>query len=246
MQILQKIKKILLWIVTVWFILFGLVAFSSGGILAGVFSFLAALVVIPIELWQNVLRRIIKKKWIFAIVLAILSFFAFPVSEPTEDMVSATTEATEAIEATEFIATTETTNAATVNTTEMVTIPETVPEETTSPNLPVVVPNDTEAQETEPTPEPTNIPETEPAPEPTQVPEIEPVPEPTSAPETEATTEPTEDNRQEYVLNYSTGKFHHPWCYSVDDMAEENKGYAYDTRENIIADGYSPCGRCDP
>lgn len=49
-----------------------------------------------------------------------------------------------------------------------------------------------------------------------------------------------------YILNTSTKKFHYPRCSSVDQMKESNKQEYTGTREEVIARGYEPCGRCDP
>ena len=49
-----------------------------------------------------------------------------------------------------------------------------------------------------------------------------------------------------YVLNKNTKKFHRPDCQSVEDMKEKNKVYTNDSRDEIIAAGYTPCGRCHP
>lgn len=49
-----------------------------------------------------------------------------------------------------------------------------------------------------------------------------------------------------YILNKNSKKFHRPTCDSVKDMKEKNKEYSTKTREEIIADGYDPCGRCHP
>ena len=49
-----------------------------------------------------------------------------------------------------------------------------------------------------------------------------------------------------YILNKNSKKFHRPTCDSVKDMKEKNKEYSTKTREEIIADGYEPCGRCHP
>ena len=49
-----------------------------------------------------------------------------------------------------------------------------------------------------------------------------------------------------YVLNTSTMKFHYPDCSSVSQMSEENKLEYTGTREEVIAMGYDPCGRCNP
>ena len=51
---------------------------------------------------------------------------------------------------------------------------------------------------------------------------------------------------REYVLNTNTKKFHYPDCKSVGKMKEKNKLVRTDTREAIIADGYEPCGICNP
>lgn len=49
-----------------------------------------------------------------------------------------------------------------------------------------------------------------------------------------------------YVLNTNTKKFHYPSCSSVNQMAEHNKQVVECDREELIAQGYSPCGRCHP
>ena len=49
-----------------------------------------------------------------------------------------------------------------------------------------------------------------------------------------------------YILNTNTKKFHYPTCSSVKDMKEENKLELHGTRDEVIANGYSPCGRCNP
>lgn len=49
-----------------------------------------------------------------------------------------------------------------------------------------------------------------------------------------------------YVKNKNTKKFHRPECGSVSEMKEKNKEYSNQTREEIIAEGYSPCKRCNP
>ena len=51
---------------------------------------------------------------------------------------------------------------------------------------------------------------------------------------------------QKYVLNTNTKKFHYPTCSSVSQMSEKNKKAVTASRDEIIADGYSPCGNCKP
>lgn len=51
---------------------------------------------------------------------------------------------------------------------------------------------------------------------------------------------------QTYVLNTSTHRFHHPDCPSVSDMKEKNKRVVEESREQILKEGYEPCGFCRP
>lgn len=51
---------------------------------------------------------------------------------------------------------------------------------------------------------------------------------------------------QEYVLNTNTKKFHYPSCSSVAKMSAKNKESVTAARDELIADGYSPCGNCKP
>ena len=51
---------------------------------------------------------------------------------------------------------------------------------------------------------------------------------------------------QKYILNTNTKKFHYPTCSSVSQMAEKNKKAVTASRDEIIADGYSPCVNCKP
>ena len=67
-----------------------------------------------------------------------------------------------------------------------------------------------------------------------------------------APTEETVGNEQsgnegtEYILNTNTHKFHYPNCPSVDDMKEKNKQEYFGSRDELIAQGYEPCKRCNP
>lgn len=49
-----------------------------------------------------------------------------------------------------------------------------------------------------------------------------------------------------YILNTNTKRFHDPSCPSVQETKEKNKQNFYGTREEVIAKGYVPCGRCKP
>lgn len=52
--------------------------------------------------------------------------------------------------------------------------------------------------------------------------------------------------RARYVLNTHTKKFHYPECPSVDQMSEKNKELTDASRDELIARGYTACGRCNP
>ncbi len=49
-----------------------------------------------------------------------------------------------------------------------------------------------------------------------------------------------------YVLNTNTKKFHEVTCSSAKSMSEANKKEVTVSREEVIADGYTPCGSCKP
>ena len=49
-----------------------------------------------------------------------------------------------------------------------------------------------------------------------------------------------------YVCNENSKKFHLESCESVAKMAEKNKRYATESREELIREGYSPCQNCNP
>ena len=56
----------------------------------------------------------------------------------------------------------------------------------------------------------------------------------------------TMTDQQEYVMNTASMKFHLPSCSSVSTIKEENKATYQGPREDLIAEGYEPCGRCNP
>lgn len=51
---------------------------------------------------------------------------------------------------------------------------------------------------------------------------------------------------QNYVLNTNTKKFHYPSCRSVKQMSDKNRQDVVANRDELIAQGYDPCGNCDP
>lgn len=50
----------------------------------------------------------------------------------------------------------------------------------------------------------------------------------------------------EYVLNTSSKKFHSPDCSGAADISDKNRQDYTGSRELLIAQGYSPCSRCNP
>jgi hypothetical protein len=121
--------------------------------------------------------------------------------------------------------------------------------DTAAPETDTLAPEaDTTAPETE-----TTAPETE-----TTVPEAD-----TTAPETETTAPETDvlvletdavpetdevvrQTAMTYVLNKNTKKFHRPDCRSAAQIKEKNRAEFTGDREELIAQGYSPCKICNP
>lgn len=59
-------------------------------------------------------------------------------------------------------------------------------------------------------------------------------------------SEETSGEQTNYILNKNNKKFHKPDCSSVSQMKEENKQEYKGSRENLIKQGYAPCGNCMP
>ena len=49
-----------------------------------------------------------------------------------------------------------------------------------------------------------------------------------------------------YVINTRSGVFHYPTCDGVKEMSEHNKETVTATRSELTAQGYTPCGYCEP
>ena len=49
-----------------------------------------------------------------------------------------------------------------------------------------------------------------------------------------------------YVLNTSSKRFHLPACDSVPTISAKNKATTDKSRDELIAEGYRPCGSCKP
>lgn len=55
-----------------------------------------------------------------------------------------------------------------------------------------------------------------------------------------------QSEEQTYIINENTEKFHDPDCSSVDDIREKNKREFTGIRDELIEEGYEPCGICKP
>lgn len=51
---------------------------------------------------------------------------------------------------------------------------------------------------------------------------------------------------QSYVLNTNTMKFHYPSCSSAQKISSKNRKDYTGSREDLISQGYDPCGNCHP
>lgn len=51
---------------------------------------------------------------------------------------------------------------------------------------------------------------------------------------------------QTYILNTNTRRFHLPSCSSAKDIKTENRREYRGSREELIKEGYEPCGNCSP
>lgn len=64
-----------------------------------------------------------------------------------------------------------------------------------------------------------------------------------------STEEPQPDEDPQtvtYILNTNTKKFHRPSCRSAKQIKPGNRQETGDAREDLLAQGYSPCGNCKP
>ncbi len=64
--------------------------------------------------------------------------------------------------------------------------------------------------------------------------------------ESALTAELEERQRSSYILNTAQKRFHKPECSAVKGIEEAHKQRVRSTREELIQQGYAPCGRCKP
>ncbi len=61
-----------------------------------------------------------------------------------------------------------------------------------------------------------------------------------------ASTPSTQSAEQTYVLNTNSRKFHRTGCSFVSKMSAKNRKDFTGTRDEVIAQGYEPCQKCNP
>jgi len=64
--------------------------------------------------------------------------------------------------------------------------------------------------------------------------------------QTEQETTSQQPQATSYVINTSTRKFHYPSCKDVSKISSENYSTYEGVRDDLINQGYSPCGHCNP
>lgn len=62
----------------------------------------------------------------------------------------------------------------------------------------------------------------------------------------EGTVSPSENVSSHYVLNTSSKKFHLPECSGARDIKESNRQDYQGNRNQLLEQGYTPCGLCHP
>ena len=80
---------------------------------------------------------------------------------------------------------------------------------------------------------------------PTEAPTEAPTDPPAPAQEETPAEQPVENTRT-YVINTNTRKFHYPSCSSAKRISDANRSEYTGTRDDLIAQGYDPCERCNP
>ncbi len=68
----------------------------------------------------------------------------------------------------------------------------------------------------------------------------------TSGDNSEGDGNTSETEEETYVLNTSSKKFHKPSCSGAQNINPENREEVERSRDELINEGYSPCGICNP
>jgi hypothetical protein len=223
------------WVVSILFILGGIGSIGKG--ICCIFFLLFGVIVNPKfpQLYFKLFKKNVNAPT--RIVAGVLAFVLAGATAPSNRGTSSESTPSEVATTTESIAldttmattiTTEPeTEVATTTTTTQVTTVTTTEETTTTVTTTVTTPTPTTTTVTTTTTPPATT-----------------TPQPTEPP-TEAPTEavPTTNS---YVLNTSTHKFHKPTCGDVEKISPENYDTFSGSREDVISQGYDPCGHCNP
>lgn len=67
-----------------------------------------------------------------------------------------------------------------------------------------------------------------------------------AADEQDPASDAQDDAETAYILNTNTRRFHDPSCSSVDEINPQNRSMFSGERAELVAQGYRPCGRCNP
>ncbi len=94
-----------------------------------------------------------------------------------------------------------------------------------------------------PTPDPTKEPVTTPKSTPKATPKS--TPKPTVKPTVKPTAKPSVPSEGKYVGSIDSDKYHYPSCRFAEKILPENEIW-FDSAKDAEAQGYKPCGVCDP
>lgn len=245
----SKIARILLWVLTVFMVL---VAFAYFPSVASILAILFAVICAPVEKLQDFFRAKNLKGVVKGVLLTVL-FFASIMATPTaKTSLDTVNDTPEEIEESDTQAE-EPTNEAQLEDAEDSILPEEAdePQDAEAPTEEQTEPQESTGIQEQSTPDTeSSAPPTQPIQPDTQEPE-KTAQEPSnsqSGGNNNFNTYDNEDqqNTRDYVLNTSTMKFHYPSCNSVKKIAPENYSTYSGTRDQIIAKGYFPCGKCNP
>ena len=238
---MKALKFILAFARVLLALLFAALACFSGKP-AGIAVFaLAAVLTLPINLFQKVWGLFgVKKSWIKILMVVALvgtGFSQLPAVLPNEPA-PADVQPTATASIATPVPTTELTATPTV---EPTAAPTATPEATAAPTKAAAVPAALTAD-----PKSTGSPATSTA-VPTEDSEAtsEPTAKPAAGAAASATSEPDAEEH-DYILNTKSKKFHWPDCSGIKNMAEKNRKEFTGTREEVVDMGFSSCGICKP
>ena len=249
-KFLSVVSHIVQWIAAVFCILFAIVAFTSGGVAGGIIFLIAALIVSPlIEKTPVANLKIPKLPAIqcgVAFVLFVTGAIVTPTDKNNEKTIERTTPVAEISETSVSTTAMETTSTVLITTT-ITTTTSTTTETTTSTTVTTTVTTTTET---------TTIPETTTTESPTEPPTLPPT-EPPTEPPTPAPTEPPapvieepqpveQNNDTTYLVNTDSNKFHYPSCRTIKNYDDPHWEERSCDRQQLLDEGYSPCGVCNP